>query len=278
MALTNLGSWGVTRSSATYTHGQHRSVVDSYRLRTAANSAGYLLPHLRAGMSLLDVGCGPGAITADLAEAVAPGDVTALDASAEILEQAAALFAERGLTVATLAAQAPMTGLPDDSFDVVHAHQVLQHVGDPTGVLAELRRVCRPGGIVAARDADYAAFTWYPHSPEIATWLDLYRQVTRANGGEPDAGRRLRSWALQSGFTEVSASSSTWTYASTEDTAWWANMWAERLRVSQIGEQAVSGGYATPSELEQIAAGWLEWGRAPDAWFAVLHGEILCRA
>jgi len=268
----------VTRPSATYTHGQHRSVVDSYRLRTAANSAGYLLPHLRAGMSLLDVGCGPGAITADLAEAVAPGNVTALDASAEILEQAASLFAERGLAVRTLAAQASMTALPDDSFDVVHAHQVLQHVGDPTGVLTELRRVCRPGGIVAARDADYAAFTWYPRSPEITAWLDLYRQVTRANGGEPDAGRRLRSWALLSGFTQVRASSSTWTYASTEDTLWWANMWAERLRVSQIGEQAVSGGYATRSELEQIAAGWLEWGRAPDAWFAVLHGEILCRA
>lgn len=63
---------------ATYTHGQHRSVLDSYLLRTAETSAGYLLPHLEPGMSVLDIGCGPGAITADLAAAVAPGEVIAL--------------------------------------------------------------------------------------------------------------------------------------------------------------------------------------------------------
>jgi len=50
-----------------YTHGHHDSVLRSHRWRTAENSAGYLLPHLAPGMSLLDVGCGPGTITSDLA-------------------------------------------------------------------------------------------------------------------------------------------------------------------------------------------------------------------
>lgn len=267
----------MSRTSATYTHGQHRSVLDSYRLRTAENSAGYLLPHLSAGMSLLDVGCGPGAITADLADAVAPGQVIAMDASAEVLEQAAALFTDRAVTVQTLAADAARTGLPDDCVDVVHAHQVLQHVGDPVAVLTEMRRVCRPGGIVAARDADYAAFAWYPESPGISAWLDLYRRVTVANGGQPDAGRRLRSWAAAAGFSDITATSSTWTYANADTTAWWARMWADRITLSPIGDQAVQGGHATRSDLEEIAAGWLAWGHTPDAWFAVLHGEILCR-
>lgn len=268
----------MTRPGATYTHGQHRSVLDSYRVRTAENSAGYLLPYLSRGMSLLDVGCGPGTITAGLAEAVAPGAVIALDASPEVLDQAAAMFGERGLPVRTLPADAAETGLADSCVDVVHAHQLLQHVADPVAVLAEMRRVCRPAGIVAARDADYAAFAWYPDSPGLTEWRELYRRVTRANGGEPDAGRRLRSWAQQAGFADVTATSSTWTYADPAATAWWARVWADRIQLSPIAEQAVSGGHATLSDLSQIAAGWLEWGAAGDAWFTIVHGEIVCRA
>ncbi len=267
----------MTRASATYTHGQHRSVLDSYAWRSASNSASYLLPHLNSGLSVLDIGCGPGTITADLADIVAPGEVIAMDASTEVLQRAAALFTERGLAVRTMAADATSTGLADDCVDVVHAHQVLQHVADPVAVLSEMRRICRPGGLVAARDADYAAFTWYPQAPSITAWLALYRQVTRANGGEPDAGRRLRSWARQAGFTDITATSSTWTYASAEATAWWAKVWADRILLSPIAEQSVAGGFATQSELEGIAAGWQQWGQAPDAWFVILHGEILCR-
>ena len=62
-----------------YTHGHHEAVLSSHRSRTAENSAAYLLPHLEAGQRLLDVGCGPGTITADLAALVAPGQVVALE-------------------------------------------------------------------------------------------------------------------------------------------------------------------------------------------------------
>ncbi len=64
-----------------YTHGHAESVLRSHRWRTADNSAAYLLPQLRPGQSLLDIGAGPGTITADLADRVAPGRVTALEAN-----------------------------------------------------------------------------------------------------------------------------------------------------------------------------------------------------
>src|SRR5262249_21354898 len=99
---------------------------------------------------------------------------------------------------------------PDSTFDVVHAHQVLQHVADPVKALAEMRRVCRPDGLVAARDSDYAGFTWFPLLPELDEWLALYHRIARANGGEPDAGRRLLSWARAAGFTDIDVSASTW--------------------------------------------------------------------
>ncbi|MEW2415992.1 methyltransferase domain-containing protein [Streptomyces sp. NPDC046866] len=270
-----------TREPSVYTHGHHESVLRSHRWRTAANSAAYLLGELRPGLSVLDVGCGPGTITADLAELVAPGGrVTAVDAAPDVLEQAAAYAEERGLEQAITFAAADVEALdfPDDSFDVVHAHQVLQHVGDPVRALREMRRVCRPGGIVAARDADYAAMTWYPAEPGLDAWLDLYRRVARANGGEPDAGRRLSAWARAAGFTDVRASATAWCYASAEETAWWSSLWADRTTASSYAARATAGGHAGERDLSAIAGAWHRWAASPDAWFAVLNGEILCRA
>ncbi|MEU0276777.1 methyltransferase domain-containing protein [Streptomyces sp. NPDC006307] len=266
-------------TDAVYTHGHHESVLRSHRWRTAANSAAYLVDRLRPGLDVLDVGCGPGTITADLAALVAPGRVTAVDAAGDVLEQARAVAAERGLdNVEFGVADVHALDFPDDSFDVVHAHQVLQHVGDPVAALREMRRVCRPGGVVAARDSDYGAFTWFPEVPALDGWLRLYRRVARGNGGEPDAGRRLLSWARQAGFTDITATASTWCYATADERAWWSGLWADRTTASVYARLAVEGGYATEEELAAIADGWRAWGREEDGWFLVPHGEVLCRA
>jgi SAM-dependent methyltransferase len=162
----------------TYTHGHHSSVLHSHRWRTAANSAGHLLDRLRPGMAVLDVGCGVGTITADLAELVAPGRVAGIDTAPDVVARARDEVTARGLATVELAVgDVYALDFPDGTFDVVHAHQVLQHLADPVRALREMRRVCRPGGLVAARDADYAAMTWYPEVPELAEWLELYRTI-----------------------------------------------------------------------------------------------------
>jgi len=66
----------------------------------------------------------------------------------------------------------------DTSVDVVHAHQVLQHLADPVAALSEMARVLRPGGILAVRDADFGAFAWAPADPLLDRWLELYHEVT----------------------------------------------------------------------------------------------------
>ncbi|MQA79123.1 MAG: methyltransferase domain-containing protein [Streptosporangiales bacterium] len=261
-----------------YTHGHHESVRRSHEWRTAANSAAYLTDRLRPGASLLDVGCGSGTITADLAALVAPGTVTAIDASADILEAAERVAAGRGLTNLRFEV-ADVHALPyaDDAFAVVHAHQVLQHLADPVAALREMRRVVAADGVVAARDADYAAMTWHPDVPELDEWLALYHRVATHNRGEPDAGRRLQVWARAAGFTDVACTASAWCYASPDDRARWSGTWAERVTRSAFAEQAVGYGYATAADLDRIAAGWRVWGAEPDGWFGVLHGEVLCR-
>ena len=71
-----------------YAQGHADSVLRSQTWRGADNSAGYLLGHLAPGMSVLDVGCGPGTITIDLARLVAPGRVLGVDVEAKVIEQA----------------------------------------------------------------------------------------------------------------------------------------------------------------------------------------------
>lgn len=263
----------------TYTHGHHESVLRSHRQRTAENSAGYLLPHLRSGMSLLDVGCGPGTITVDLAARVVPGPVTAVDLTTEALDVARMAAQSRNVSNISFAiADTQALEFADDTFDVVHAHQVLQHVADPVQALREMRRVCVPGGIVAARDADYAGFIWYPKFPPLDRWLDLYQQASRANGGEPDAGRRLLSWAQEAGFEDITPTGGIWCFATPDDREWWGGMWADRILQSALADQFVESGLATATELTEISSAWREWAAAPNGWLAIPHGEILCLA
>jgi ubiquinone/menaquinone biosynthesis C-methylase UbiE len=257
-----------------YTHGHDEPVLRSHRWRTAANSCGYLIPSLRPEMTLLDVGCGPGTITNDLAALVR--HVTAVEVSDSVLGLARDAVDRKNVEFVVSDIQA--LGFDDDAFDVVHAHQVLQHVADPVAALSEMRRVCKPGGLVAARDGDYAGFVWAPQIAELTEWQVLYRRIARSNGGEPDAGRYLLGAARAAGFEEVTASSSTWCFATPEDRAWWAGTWAQRVTDSALARQAVAGGFASAEDLRRIADGWRRWADSPDGWFSVLHGEILARA
>jgi len=265
------------RMGDTYTHGHHDSVLRSHRSRSAANSAAYLLPSLAPGLDLLDVGCGPGTITIDLAIKVAPGKVIGIDASPDVLAEARS---EQGLSQANLSFE---TGdvyslrFAAAAFDVVHAHQVLQHLSDPVAALVEMRRVLRPDGTLAVRDSDYGGFVWAPRDPDLDRWCELYHQVTAYNGAEADAGRYLLGWVGAAGFDEVKVSTSTWTFADPENRAWWGGLWAERVRLSAFAEQAVAYGLSDAEELSRIAEAWLRWSEQIDGFFAVLHAEVIAR-
>jgi SAM-dependent methyltransferase len=253
-------------------------VLRSHTWRTVENSAAYLVPHLRAGVDLLDVGSGPGTISVDFAERIAPGRVVGVDAAEGIVRSAQELADSRGLTNAEfLAADAYALPFADDSFDIAHAHQVLQHVADPVAVLTEMARVVKPGGVIAARDVDYGGAIWFPELDGLAEWKRLYDEVHRAGGGEPDAGRRVRSWARAAGLVDIESTASVWGFASDEDRAWWGGLWAERVVASDFAKQALEIGAADQATLERIADAWRTWAADPDGWFSFPHGEFVAR-
>lgn len=258
----------------TYTHGHHDSVLRSHRLRTVDNSAAYLIPRLDSTATLLDIGAGPGTITVDFATRVARVTATEIGPAELSLSQQQA--AERGVdNIEFRVEDVHALSFAESSFDIVHAHQVLQHVADPVTALREMARVTKPGGVVAARDADYAGFVWWPRLPALDDWLHLYSTAARANGGEPDAGRRLLSWARSAGLRSIVSTSSTWCYATPEDRQEWGGMWAKRILESALARQLVDSGLATTADLSRISAAWMSWAESEDGWLSIPHGEIV---
>jgi SAM-dependent methyltransferase len=266
------------RREERYTHGHHPSVLKSHTWRTVANSAAYLEPHLVAGTRLLDVGSGPGTITVDFARRLAPGTVTGLDASAEVVEKARLLAQDEGVdNVTFVVGDAYDTGFDDHSFDVVHTHQTLHHLGDPVAALREFRRLVTTDGVVGAREVDYAGTIIHPLTPGLVAWAALYQRVHRASGGEPDAGRRLKAWAREAGFSDVQSWASVWCFSSDADREWWGSMWQARVLESAFATEALANGFATQAELQQISDAWRAWADDPDGWLSMPHGEVLCR-
>lgn len=259
-----------------YVHGHHESVVAQHRRRTAEEAAAFLLPHLRPGMRLLDVGCGPGTITAGLAERVAPAEVIAIDVEPAILEDAHAVARERGIENIRFE-EASVYALPYEaaSFDVAYAHQVLQHLARPVAALEEMRRVLRPGGLVGVRDADYQTMVAWPRYDAIDEWRALYTDVAARNGGDADAGRRIPSWLAAAGFDDIEITTSNWVFREPDDVRNWGDSWADRITHSSLAEQAIEYGIAGRADLDRIAEGWRAWARDPEAFFMFIHVEGL---
>ena len=257
-----------------YTHGYHEVILEFYRRRTAEVCAAFLLPYLQPDATVLDMGSGPGTITAGLAHRAR--SVVGVDTSPEMVESARQLAAESGADNASFkVGSAYELPFDDKSFDVVYAHQVLQHLSDPVRALREARRVLRPGGLVAVRDSDYQTMVHAPVEPALEHWLRLYIEVAEANGGEPRAGRFLPGWVRAAGFVDPVVTTSTTTHADAASRELWGSMWAVRVTDSDFADHAVEGGFAMRSDLVAISAAFRRWADHPSGFWAWLNGEVV---
>ena len=232
-----------------YLHARHRP---AHGRRTAARWAAFLLPHLRPGMRLLDLGCGPGSITTGLAPGLrAVGvdlDPVAVDA------------------VPVAAADAAALPFPDACFDALYANALLQHVAEPLAVLREARRVARPGAVIGVGDADWGGALMHPAD---AT-LDRGQAIRGAlrPGGDVRVGRQLRGLLVEAGFERAEASA-TGGADGTGDAArrlaaFEASWFADPDVVAFVAERGV----ADADEMAAVAAAWARWGEHPGAFAA----------
>jgi ubiquinone/menaquinone biosynthesis C-methylase UbiE len=260
-----------------YTHGHHASVVAAHAVRRASEAAAFVLPQLNSPMRLLDFGCGPGTITNDLAEHLLPeGSVVGIDSSEVVIAQANASAVEKGISNVKFEANSIYdTGYDDESFDAAYAHQVLQHLSEPVRALIEAKRVLKPGGICAVREVDWGTSAIWPKDERLTAFLDVYYRVAEKNGGDAHAGRRLKGWFVEAGFTELTTTTSTWTFSDENGLKWWGEQWADRILTSDLAKRAVEYGIATEAQLDEISKGWLDWMNSDGAFFAFTQVEVI---
>ena len=241
--------------------------------RRTGRVAAFLAPHLQAGMRLLDCGCGPGSITVDLAQRVAPGEAIGIDLRADALAQGRALARERGITnVAFQRASVYELPYPEGSFDAAFACAVLQHLAAPLAALKEMRRVLKPGGVIGIVDGSSPITFRHPTTSLLDDWDRLRALEREHNTGRLSEALHLRALLREAGFARTQASGEMTTEAgppagSIEETRRVAQHHLIRLR-GVLGELAIAQGWATKEKLEQIAEALTAWGESPDAFYA----------
>lgn len=265
------------RGRETYSAGYDAQVIDALASRELDQEAGFLLPHLSAGMSVLDCGCGPGVMTVELARRVAPGGVVGIDRHGDQLEVGRGRAEEMGVAnVRFEPADIYQLPFPDESFDAVLAHAVLYHLSDPQAALAEIRRVLRSGGVVGIRDADFDRDVLHPRPPAVQEAMALVRRVLERSGAHPDFGRRQRETLRLAGFTDIAASASYDAFGTPDRVQGFAEYWVYFLahlhRETLLGE-----GWVGEERLVEIVEALRAWGEHPDAFYARSRCEALGR-
>lgn len=257
-------------------HGVTPGLRRDYTARTAGEQAAFVLPYLRPGMALLDLGCGPGTITAGLAEAVAPGRAIGLDHDLPHLVAARTAAAERGLGHATfLRGDAGALPFADETFDAVFENNVFVHLGDAVGdVAAELYRVIEPGGFVAVRDTDADAAVWGEQTPWMDRFDDLFTRWQRARGSDITIGHRLPAILREAGFTGTRTSVSADTKGTPEEVRAHSEL-MEALLDGPLGTACLENSWTDEDAMREMKAAIRAWGAHPDAFFANVHVEVV---
>lgn len=251
-----------------YTHGQSKAAIRAFSERTAASHAAFFVPHLHSGMSLLDCGCGPGSITIDLAVLVAPGEVIGIDMADTPLEEGRKNAKIRGVSNLRFeTANIYELPFPDNTFDAVFSHAVVEHLRDPLKALREQYRVLKPGGILGIRDADRVGELFWPENAALIKLLDVWNRVMQHNGADPFIGRKLRSLLSEIGLKRIEASASYECHGTSESVQLTAEV-ASSYFSGAFAEQTIKLGWMDRSEIEIINAAWKAWGEDSNAFWA----------
>jgi ubiquinone/menaquinone biosynthesis C-methylase UbiE len=250
-----------------YTHGYGSGMQQEMNSRYAGRDAAFFLPYLRPGMKLLDCGCGPGAITLGLAEVVAPGEVVGVDIEQSQVDLARARTAESGIANARFEVGSIYSlPFPDETFDAVFAHAVLEHLQEPIKALRGALRVLKPGGFLGVRSPDWGGSLIYPPDPMLEQFFDVYYKLMAHNGGSPNIGRRLRALLLEAGFVRVEGSASFAHLGNPEILRRMGSLFADRASDPAVIEQLVTQGWTDRETLQKMESALRSWGDMPGAF------------
>ncbi|MFN8442090.1 MAG: class I SAM-dependent methyltransferase [Caldilineaceae bacterium] len=264
-------------ASPTYAHGYDSAMtVKMHARRTVEVQGRFFLPYLQPGMRLLDCGCGSGSITRGLARIVAPGEVVGIDMAASEIERACADTLRENVTnVRFEVGNLYKLAFPDACFDALFCHNVLEHLNDPGKALSEMRRVLKPEGVIAVRDADNGGDLLQPEEALLLEWFVLLEADWRIVGGNPRIARALPWVIRQAGFASITSSASYDIYCDREGVQLIAEVAARRCQEMDAVQRILEHKLADPAKLTAMHDAWLAWAERPDAFFAHAHVEVV---
>ncbi|EON95697.1 putative methyltransferase- family protein [Phaeoacremonium minimum UCRPA7] len=272
-----------------YARGHSDFTIATQQRRTAEKDAGFLLPHIKKTDRILDVGCGPGTITVGLAKYASEGSTIGIDISTEVLQKAKNAAADANMPndgPGSLIFQEGniLEGLayPDDTFDVIFSSQVLGHFPPPEmplRALIEMRRLLKPGGVLASRDA--AASHSYPKSLELDR-LYNQNQFRASRKGKPEAdptGTIMPTLYRRAGFEadggKVRIGAGAWVVSGAETRKWLAWRIAGQLQPGDPFRQTWLDAGIPEEEIEQAVSAVKQWAETEDAWSVSVQCEML---
>jgi SAM-dependent methyltransferase len=256
--MTTLNSPRLLSPSETYTPGHRRNAINFMAERSLFSHGHFVAPWLRPGDRVLDAGCGPGTITLGLADAVFPGQVIGLDANAESVSLAERLaWGLEQVNASFQTGQVYALPFSDESFDLIFSHALFEHLAQPQAAVRELRRVLKPGGVLALCSPDWNRFQIQPFSSELQSALACYRQLQHRNGGDTTAGWKLASWVRAEGLV-----------LGGEETRWECYPQTEKIG-EYLAQQLEREGEKDEAET------WRRWSQSPTASFAQAWTSVI---
>lgn len=253
---------------AYYKKGFDELVSDSHSWRNVSNAVPYVIPYLRKTDKLLDVGMGPGTISKDLANYVM--SVVGIEPTPELVDLASSQEALPDLVTFKLGSAYNLP-FEDESFDVVHAHQVIVHLDDPVKALKEMVRVCKNGGHILVKDSDMSMNVIYPQE-----YADIIEKHTKGESRNPStsiiAGRQLKEKAIQAGYNPqlIQMNGLVWFISTLEERQRWCNIWVSRIRASKEVDYE-----SNKKELDEVIKAYEDWRDDDRSVMMIVHAELV---
>lgn len=233
---------------------------------------------VEAGIAAIDVGCGVLGVLHLLSERIGSGGrVVGLDRETRMVQYGQQLAEQRGLAIELIEADATASGLPDRTFDLVHARTLLLNVSNPTEILDEMVRIARPLGVVAVQEPDASAWSCDPPHPAFEILRTAILNAYRRTGRDFNIGRRIARMLRDAGLDDVRVRA---TARVTHPGEYYQTF---LLTISGlVGDVIVSSGELTADELDSYSTAlrahlespstltlqplmWQAWGHAPEA-------------
>ena len=203
---------------------------------------------LHAGMECLDVGCGSGDVSFEMARRVGrTGRVVAIDIDDVTLELARReAAASRGAVEFVRADATKLEGCAE--YDLVYARFLLTHLREPALAVARFVRLLRPGGVLLVEDVDFGGSFCHPKSASHDRYVELYIEASKNKSGDPFVGLRMPEFFGASGLTQV------WTHVVQPTGIAGEIKLLPALTVQAIARALVAQKLATAEEVERLSA------------------------